>query len=213
MGTEDKKFGLDAQAPTFKVVEDQGGFGFLNNPYHWFKQAAMLKNAADILHEEIVNGVDREWIFELQDPSESIKESMRAINLFGPCFLMLAGFAVENILKAVYLYKQREAPKRDSLPNEIKNHKLGELAKISGIDFPDATFDVCQFLGKLTQFVEWAGRYPIPVKDEKSRDVESSHLADSEKIDYVFETIRTQFQHIVDLEGGVMSLSTLSRTV
>jgi len=72
--------------------------------------------------------------------------------------LMLAGFAIENMLKAL-LVTQR--PAFDSSGNfSFKTHDLLKLADDVGLNL---SMDERILLERLEQFLTWAGRYPVPL--------------------------------------------------
>jgi hypothetical protein len=78
-------------------------------------------------------------------------------------FLMLAGFAVENGLKAMHV-KKAQAGATTSKSGTIKlsptlhTHNLRHLAATAGISL---SVDDTALLDRLTEFLEWAGRYPV----------------------------------------------------
>jgi hypothetical protein len=69
---------------------------------------------------------------------------------------MLAGMMIETLAKAVLV--ERNQIVRIS---ELKNHNLKELVVAAGYS-PNPEEIV--FLDRLSEFVRWAGRYPVPLK-------------------------------------------------
>lgn len=81
---------------------------------------------------------------------------------------MLAGLALENMLKALFIAKipPPEQKKDKTLDEKLKNHNLTKLAKQVKLPLSSEESDlVCN----LSKFVEWGGRYPIPTKAQKMR--------------------------------------------
>lgn len=71
---------------------------------------------------------------------------------------MLAGFAVEVLLKALLI--QTKMPLDEKGRFELRSHHLAQLAVDVGLNLAD---DESRLLEKLEEFLTWAGRYPIPV--------------------------------------------------
>jgi hypothetical protein len=81
--------------------------------------------------------------------------------------LMLAGFALENVLKALIVQDQRESLEQEfitknELPKILKSHNLIKLAERAGLQFTDD--GTKKLLNHLTRHSVWAGRYPIPLR-------------------------------------------------
>ena len=73
--------------------------------------------------------------------------------------LLLIGLAVENITKAMLIQK--------SPGSSPRGHNLLSLARDTGIKLAHSEEEV---LSLLTEFVTWAGRYPVPNKINDSFD-------------------------------------------
>lgn len=78
--------------------------------------------------------------------------------------LMLAGFAIENILKA-FLVANRN-PLNSKGRFEFATHKLLKLATNAQLA---VSSDEARLLERLEEFVAWAGRYPVPLTSEAMR--------------------------------------------
>ena len=93
------------------------------------------------------------------DPSQNTFEDPVA-----PVFMLLAGLAIENLAKAK-LVEGRSSPATvgDALAPDLKSHDLVDLLHRAGLTLSD---DESYLAERLQAFVEWAGRYPIPVKLE-----------------------------------------------
>ena len=86
--------------------------------------------------------------------------------------LMMGGFAIENLLKALVV--STDGPWDEKGRFDLHTHNLLELAQDTGLDLTD---DERLLLEKIEAFVTWAGRYPIP--DRKSTRLNSSHIQKS----------------------------------
>lgn len=78
-------------------------------------------------------------------------------------YLMLAAYAIENLLKASIVrsrgWSVEELEK--ALPKEIKSHDLVALSQSAGIAF---TVEGKELLARQSTYSTWAGRYPAPIK-------------------------------------------------
>jgi hypothetical protein len=81
-----------------------------------------------------------------------------------PVYMLLAGLAIENLAKAK-LVAGRSSPATvgDALVPDLKSHDLVDLLHRAGLTL---SADESYLAERLQAFVEWAGRYPIPVKLE-----------------------------------------------
>lgn len=141
-----------------------GFHGIERSPHSWVAEAENLREAADILWDSY----RRTWkIFErfLKTRSFSGKRELvlRRIGLFKVAFLTL-GLATENLLKAIVLSGREGAigMAAGKLKWPGKGHNQRALAHAAGISFAE---DDLNLLDELTAFVEWAGRYPLPLKE------------------------------------------------
>ena len=76
-------------------------------------------------------------------------------------YLFIAAIAIENLLKAI-LVKKSEWPDSkvaEALPNELRSHKLLDLAEMVNLPLTD---NESELLERLTEFGIWLGRYPAP---------------------------------------------------
>lgn len=103
-------------------------------------------------------------------------------------FLLLCGLALENLLKALIVKqmfgRQDGQPDTDAptvLPQYLKTHNLCELADRASFSTSDRER---RTLTRLTHYVEWAGRYPIPRRrqPEPKRFIGEGDLADVEEL-------------------------------
>lgn len=100
-------------------------------------------------------------------------------------FMFLAGLGVESLLKAIRILQYQAAGKPVAAKNrrgsltltrELKTHDLLGLAKAAGITLEPAEVTL---LERLTDFVEWAGRYPVGVAaDQTANDAGAYYAAD-----------------------------------
>lgn len=98
-------------------------------------------------------------------------------------FMFLAGLGIECLLKAIRILQFQAAGKpiatenkRGSLAlvNELKTHDLLGMAKAAEIELDQAETEL---LERLTDFVEWAGRYPVGVAAEQTGNRAGAYYA------------------------------------
>lgn len=79
------------------------------------------------------------------------------------CYLMIAGFVAENLLKAIIANTEASRGPVDptAFLEKIKKHDLPNLAGMAGMPVTPAGSELLQ---RLTYFAVWAGRYPTPVR-------------------------------------------------
>lgn len=110
---------------------------------------------------------------------------------FSPFFL-LAGLAVENYLKARILENSIRAGRIPATLDDVirivsKSHNLLNLAATAGVSVKEPYRTL---LERLTEFVEWSSRYPVPIP-EKLLNVQhprrSTKSVDLERIEKVIK--------------------------
>jgi len=123
----------------------------------WTKAAEGLIASASLLD----SGASKYWDSKGTDKQEG--ESHLKTQL------MLAGFALENIFKALIVQDQRDSLESEyssngKLPNVLKNHNLIDLAKQALLTLGDD--GTKGLLGRLMRHSIWAGRYPVPIRSD-----------------------------------------------
>jgi hypothetical protein len=112
-----------------------------------------------------------------------------------PVFLMIAGFAVENALKAVLLKCGRSAAtqtKRGQLriAAELQTHDLHRLARDAGITLTKAEQDL---LDRLRDYLVWAGRYPVAASSREQLAVQCIWGTDQQAVSDVIRKLESAF--------------------
>jgi len=120
------------------------------NPDGWVSHAWSLKLCADAIADL--------WMKDLLRIRQA-RTSRDVPHLrSGPIFLMLAGLAIENLLKAILIRRAgRFRP-------EWISHELARLCRDAGVRLNSVER---QFVRRLTDYVEWAGKYAAPTKPSK----------------------------------------------
>lgn len=127
------------------------------DPASWHSVGFTLYFAADVLWKRL-----RPTLGAWRPGARLTEEQELALRLRGP-FAMLAGLAIENMLKGAIV---QAMPRRErKMPP--KTHNLLTLSAAAKVDWNKSRMDV---LKRLTTFVEWAGRYPVALTAEKSQE-------------------------------------------
>lgn len=145
-----------------------------DRPFAWTHFSFILATSADVLWEHSVQpGMVsmREQAQASRAGAESksaADEAMWALER-RRVFLLLAGLAMETLLKAIIVKQARHAGQsvltvhhgEKRLSKRLTTHKLNRLADSAGVPRSD---EHRQLLDRLTRYVEWAGRYPVSTK-------------------------------------------------
>ena len=157
--------GEDFYAKEFKKI--------LLDPAQWVLKADQLLDAAGLFEREICKTWD-DW----RNGTQKYDDRFLSI------YLMLSSYAIENLLKAVIIKKQRNELRNTKnadtkLPSILKKHNLYELAKQAGLR--NLPLNNEEYLRKLTRHVEWYARYPIPTE---AKDLNTSGVTEQDKQPY-----------------------------
>lgn len=147
-------------------LKDDEWFLLDNFPMNWQRTAQNLKLASDTLmetHRERMQPI----LAALRATIDGKEIDLSKIGYYGELersAFLLAGFALENILKALVI---------SVIPNRVQggqlkfDHELTLLAAEAGIE-PDLSADEKQLLAFLTHVIYHIGRYPTPKNKTRS---------------------------------------------
>lgn len=145
----------------------------------WRNKAEALKRGADIIldtikedcesiqsNREYLQTVDRNdenlHVKDLEDLEEDLR--YRESTDLNSTYLLLAGFALENVLKGFCLLKHPDLIDREKFDRRLKTHNLPWIAEKLHLELAEAE---SQLLDRLRQAIIWGGRYPIPLDPEE----------------------------------------------
>lgn len=136
------------------------------DPRSWFKSAASLRRAAEILWAEIEPGLHPANM----DPEQRwARESARRLKSY-PALLLLMGLALENAIKGATLRADPSRTGPTGLPDWGRHgHDLEWLFGDAGFSLTDLERDLVRRLGRA---VVWSGRYPVPMPKRLSNFTE-----------------------------------------
>jgi len=156
-------------------------------PISWKGVSDNLKHAADILFDHY-HDANKRIIQRMLNKSAHDKkhgprtlegkelEDHRDSQMIGVYFLLI-GYAIESLLKGNLLVQHPEYFNPDEKMTAIKTHKLTELCERCNISLME---EEIVLLNKLTRYVEWQSKYPIPL--------ESDEMFPMKKVDGTWET-------------------------
>jgi len=148
-------------------------YGFLL-PIAWKRKASKLKYAADRLFDlyyesrsrflerfsqEAEEGTGPIASWHTATEAELSKEVADISLITEYCLLM--GYALENLIKGILMAEHPEFFKLDAKVKDIRSHNLVSLCKRCSLDI---TVDETELLKKLTDHIEWVGKYPVPLE-------------------------------------------------
>src|SRR5205823_5069741 len=131
------------QPPISQDEQNEHIFKLLDrDPNAWLNQATDLKTSANVILERLR---------EAQEPTANRTAMQPFLRSFTQSYMLLAGLAVENLIKSKWYASN---PTR-----AVRGHALLELANQV---VPDLSADEADVLERLEVYVRWAGRYPTP---------------------------------------------------
>jgi len=143
----------------------------LHEPLSWFWSSEELETAAAILKEKV------------EDYYNSQSRNPIGEAVMGPYYL-LTGFAMECLIKGIIVANGERVLKNGKIKfvdgkdgKKVSQHNLIALADKAGITYNS---DERQILKLLTESIEWAGRYPAPMRwDQEYKQLEPGHYSGS----------------------------------
>jgi hypothetical protein len=154
-------------------------------PQAWIWSAMILRRSAEVLSSLSADGESRHLELAFQDPDPlpgEIRERPQTpeetaalvdLNAAGVSAMLLAS-SVECLLKARLASAGIQLISVDGvLQKRFKTHDLRRLATQAGLELPEPSL---RLLDGLSAFLEWRGRYPIPTKWERLRELEALEL-------------------------------------
>ena len=128
------------------------------SPVEWRDYADELKHAADVLYEKYDAGL---VVSSLPDGST------RSRSHIARSYILLAGFAIENLFKALLVAQDSRHVNTGVLSKTLITHKLTGLAsRIGGFLLTEDERLLCEMA---EEAIPYWGRYPVPRKAEDVR--------------------------------------------
>jgi hypothetical protein len=161
-------------------------------PESWRAVAARLMKSARLIWPPLLEAVK-----EFKDSDEARRAQLKGQADYFQGFFVLVGLAVENELKARILQKHLDAGRKfppgtdlfagdaNVFPNT--DHNLTVLADWTGFTFTDGEKGL---LDRLSSYLVWAGRYPIPKNAGKVEFPRTTRDRDLQDIESVIAKLR-----------------------
>ena len=127
-------------------------------PSAWLEYAEELRDSAELIwtREEDLLGVS----LTLDAGHHVLKD--KRVSAVSRTYMLLAGFALENVLKGHLVAKNPSLVNEGFLSEELKSHDItGLAAKIPNLVLSKAERSFCDHA---TKAIPYWGRYPIPLK-------------------------------------------------
>lgn len=155
--------GLDQSDLEWKSVYCSNFEMYAFRDFYWIQKARDLYESARKLEPEVV-GIWQSYRAWAKDGSPPAATD----HYQGPYFMLVA-FAVENLLKAAAIARNRvhylaQFRKTQCFPKELQKHDLVKLAKLVKLSFESGEEDLMR---RLTRSAVWFGRYPVPLDYEE----------------------------------------------
>ncbi|MEM8560456.1 MAG: hypothetical protein AAGG50_21745 [Bacteroidota bacterium] len=141
------------------------------SPGSWLDHADELRDAAEVLWNDRSNGlrVEAAPVVEIEEVREGnlisevpkVRSQVSKFYAVSRPYLLLAGFAIENLAKGILIAENPTLISDGSLRPEIKTHNLTRLlGKIGSVEASEAERKFCSVASSALPY--W-GRYPIPL--------------------------------------------------
>ncbi len=132
-------------------------------PGAWRSCASELYNSAELLWNDKDNGlrVEGTYFSEIVDGQLVPRSTTRKIYSVSRSYFLLAGFALENLVKGYLVAVDPTLIHDGKLPKKLREHNLLNLIKkIEGLELDKNEREFCTIAG---QAIPYWGRYPIPI--------------------------------------------------
>lgn len=127
-----------------------------NNAVFWLITAKRLRRSADIVFDAYAADLEK---LHLGVSAEGL-QNLHNLELAG-CAMMLYGLGIENLAKGLIVVRSGSAAVNNGKLRKWPDpsHSLKTLLNHAGVQLSEQEEDLVE---RLTAFVLWAGRYPIP---------------------------------------------------
>lgn len=131
-------------------------------PNGWLDYAIELKNSAETLWNTNDNSIRLVITQEIADTPTGWRRVSRKIYSISRSYILLAGFALENVVKGILVFQNPYHIMSGKLSKELKSHKVLELIQmVDGIELDETERRFCQIV---QDAIPYWGRYPIPLE-------------------------------------------------
>lgn len=123
----------------------------------WLEYAEELRDSSEILWNQHENAMRVEWEQSLND-----KGTIKKVSLISRTYILLAGFAIENLVKGILVLQDPSHINNGKLSRKLKSHNLIKLiSNIDDLALDPAEYEICK---RMQEAIPYWGRYPIPLE-------------------------------------------------
>ena len=165
---------------------------YAKDPYFWHSRAKCLYEAAKAYRRE-------HWpkVRQHHDTEAAVSDFYR-----GPVYMLLAGLAIEGILKALIVAKRPEVVLPQKLSPELTGHDLERLYRDAGLRESGTTI---RLLHRLTNYVEVLGRYPVTKTKQSMGKMHSTYFSgggntDFNNVDRLWERLEKKIRPYIETD-------------
>lgn len=172
----------------FEKYHKQSWKGYAENPYFWLIKAEALYDAANAIRN--VFWPKRRERYDLSAASSDFYK--------GPVYMLLAGLAVETLIKGIIVGSHRELVEEQKLSTELTHHNLPRLYKKAGL-IENALQN--NLLLRLQNYVENFGRYPVTrTKQEMEKMTQTQFCGDTDfiSVDRLWDFLCKKIQNYIE---------------
>ena len=154
------------------------------NPDCWMAKAETLYEAANAFREKY-------WPIQRKE-----KDAEAGCSDFqrGPVYMLLAGLAIETLIKGIMVGKNPNLVEPQKLSQELTHHNLLELYRAAGMRESNSRNNL---LLRLQNYVEIFGRYPVTKTKKEMEKMSNTRFAgqtDPERVDRLWNYLVSKIQ-------------------
>jgi len=153
--------------------------------------ATELRTSADLVGDRFAEAVGN--LLKGREPGQYLH--------VGASFPMLAGFAIEALLKGILIARDQSTVSDGRFPNWLLNHNLAGLMKRANVPLTEDETDLVQ---RLAEAVQWRGRYPVPRRADELPDSHSVGLSDVNNFRALYDRLEREVSRIMGYVGGAL---------
>ena len=163
--------------------------GFARSATRWLTAATELRMSADLVGDRFAEAVGN--LLKGREPGQYLH--------VGAAFLMLAGFAIEALLKGIVIARDPSTVSDGRFPKWLLNHDLARLMKRANVSL---TEDEAQLVRRLAEAVQWRGRYPVPRHAGELPDSHGIGIYDVDNFRALYDRLERELSRTMGHVGG-----------
>jgi len=154
----------------------------------WLLDAARLKQAANVILAAIKVSEPHPYSADLlRGKGEPLTDKNDWLT---PVYMFLAGASLESLVKAILIGRDMGYVKATQVKSTLATHNLRHLLNLARFDL---TTDQEDLVDRLSEWIMWAGRYPVPKNanpaDQFADKLNLHDSADPAAIDLLFASL------------------------